>query len=179
MRKIIFIFKVPVLSICFVCALCCFLQTGQALAAAPAYTATLIAGPYTIDVSLSQNPPFTDQPFEVIVGAHSGNQQFSGQVVAEPGLGTDAVPLHAQLLPLAGSPGKIGGSLHLPVRGAWQLVVNVKWTAGTGQRQYRYHSWSTRRYSSLAGLGYRRHSTRTSSPGGYIDNRRYRQQAFN
>ena len=131
MRKSIFVFKVPVLSICFA-ALFCFLQTGLALAAAPAYTATLIAGPYTIDVSLTRNPPFTDQPFEVIVGAHSGKQQFSGQVVAEPGLGTDAVPLHAQLLPLVGLPGKIGGILHLPVRGAWQLVINVNGAQGPG-----------------------------------------------
>jgi hypothetical protein len=131
MRKIILAFKISVLSLCFV-ALLCLLQTGQALAAAPAYTATLIAGPYTIDVSISQNPPFTDQPFEVIVGAHSGSQQFSGQVVAEPGLGTDAVPLHAQLLPLAGSMGKISGSLHLPVRGAWQLVVTVNGAQGAG-----------------------------------------------
>ncbi len=131
MRKTILVFKVPVLSICFA-ALFCVLQTGQALAATPAYTATLIAGPYTIDVSLTRNPPFTDQPFEVIVGAHSGNQQFSGQVVAEPGLGTDAVSLHAQLLPLAGSPGKIGGVLHLPVRGAWQLVININGAQGPG-----------------------------------------------
>jgi hypothetical protein len=131
MRKTILVFKVPVLSLCCA-ALFCVLQTGQALAATPAYTATLIAGPYTIDVSLSQNPPFTDQAFEVIVGAHSGSQQFSGQVVAEPGLGTDAVPLHAQLLPLAGSVGKISGSLHLPVRGAWQLVINVNGAQGPG-----------------------------------------------
>jgi len=131
MRKIILVLKISVLSLCFV-ALLCVLQTGQALAATPAYTATLIAGPYTIDVSLSQNPPSTDQPFEVIVGAHSGSQQFSGQVVAEPGLGTDAVALHAQLLPLAGSVGKIGGSLHLPVRGAWQLVINVNGAQGPG-----------------------------------------------
>lgn len=133
MKKTILVHKVPALSVCFIIALlCCFLHTGQALAAAPAYTTTLIAGPYTIDVSLSRNPPFTDQPFEVIVGAHGGNQQFSGQVVAEPGLGTDAVPLHAQLQPLAGSPGKIGGSLHLPVRGAWQLVVDVTGSQGQG-----------------------------------------------
>jgi hypothetical protein len=131
MRKSILIFEILALNICFG-VLFCVMQTGQALAAAPAYTATLIAGPYTIDVSLTRNPPFTDQPFEVIVGAHSGNQRFSGQVVAEPGLGTNAVSLHTQLLPLAGSPGKIGGVLHLPVRGAWQLVINVNGAQGPG-----------------------------------------------
>ncbi len=132
MRKTVPISKIRVLSFCFV-ALFCVLQTGRTLAAAPAYTVTLIAGPYTIDVSLSQNPPITDQSFEVIVGPHSGSQQFSGQLVAEPGLGTDAVPLHTQLLPLAGSAGKISGSLHLPVRGAWQLLVNVNGAQGPGQ----------------------------------------------
>ena len=131
MRKTILVCKVPVLSIYFV-ALFCLLQTGPALAATPAYTATLIAGPYTIDVSLTRNPPFTDQPFEVIVGTHGSNQQISGEVVAEPGLGTDAVSLHTQLLPLAGSPGKIGNSLHLPVRGAWQLVININGAKGPG-----------------------------------------------
>jgi hypothetical protein len=133
MRKIILAHKFPGLSICFsVALLCCFLQTSHALAAAPAYTTTLLAGPYTIDVSLSKNPPFTDQPFEVIVSAHGSNQQFTGEVVAEPGLGTDAVALRTQLQPLAGSPGKVSGSLHLPVRGAWQLDININGLQGKG-----------------------------------------------
>ena len=99
-------------------------------ASTPAYTATLIAGPYTLDVSLSQNPPFTDQPFEVTVSEHGSSQQLSGQVVAEPGLGTDAVRLQTPLRPLAGSTGKISGWLHLPVRGAWQLVIEVNGPQG-------------------------------------------------
>ncbi len=134
MRKTILAHTVPVLSICFIMALlCCFLQTGQALAAStPAYTATLLAGPYTIDVSLSQNPPFTDQPFEVTVGAHGSSQLVSGLLVAEPGLGTDAVRLQTPLSRLAGATGKISGWLHLPVRGAWHLVVEVNGPQGAG-----------------------------------------------
>jgi hypothetical protein len=134
MRKTILAHRVLVLSICaLVVLLYCFLQTGQALAAStPAYTATLIAGPYTIDVSLSQNPPFTDQPFEVTVSTHGSRQQLSGLLVAEPGLGTDAVRLQTPLLPQAGAAGKISGSLHLPVRGAWQLVVEVNGPQGPG-----------------------------------------------
>lgn len=134
MRKTILAHNVPVLSICFsVALLCCFLQTGQALAAStPAYTTTLIAGPYTIDVGLSKNPPFTDQPFEVTVGAHGSSKLVSGLLVAEPGLGTDAVRLQTPLSPQAGSAGKVSGWLHLPVRGAWQLVVEVNGQQGSG-----------------------------------------------
>jgi hypothetical protein len=134
MKKSILAHNVPVLTLCFsVALLCCFLQTDLALAAStPAYTATLLAGPYTIDVSLSQNPPSTDQPFEVTVSNHSSSQQLSGLLVAEPGQGTDAVRLQTPLLPLAGSAGKISGSLHLPVRGAWQLVVEVHGRQGSG-----------------------------------------------
>jgi hypothetical protein len=134
MRKIVLAHKVSVLSLCFIIALlCCFLQTGYAHAAStPAYTTTLIAGPYTIDVSLSQNPPFTDQPFEVTVGMHGSNEQLSGLLIAEPGLGTDAVRLQTPLRPLAGSAGKISGSLHLPVQGAWELVIEVNGRQGSG-----------------------------------------------
>lgn len=117
----------------FIAVLCCFLLTGPTLAAStPAYTTTLIAGPYTIDVSLSQNPPFTDQPFEVIVGMHGSSQPLKGLLVAEPGLGTDAVRLQTALNPLSGSAGKISGWLHLPVRGSWQLVINVTGAQGSG-----------------------------------------------
>jgi hypothetical protein len=135
MRKTLLVHKVPVsLYLSFSMALFCyFLSTGQALAAStPAYTTTLIAGPYIIDVSLSQNPPFTDQPFEVTVSAHGSNQALSGLLIAEPGLGTDAVRLQTPLSPLAGVTGKSGGWLHLPVRGAWQLVINVNGPQGQG-----------------------------------------------
>ena len=134
MRKKILVWNVPVLYVYFITALlCCFLLTGQVQAASkPAYTATLIAGPYTIDMSLSQNPPFTDQPFEVTVGSHSQNQQFSGELVAEPGLGTDAVRIQTPLRPQSGSSGKISGWLHIPVRGAWQLVITLQGQQGQG-----------------------------------------------
>ncbi len=135
MRKNILVHKFLVsLSFSFIVALLgCFLSTGLALAAStPAYTTTLIAGPYTIDVGLSQNPPFTDQPFEVTVNQHGSNQPLSGLLVAEPGLGTDAVRLQTPFSPLAGSTGKISGWLHLPVRGSWQLVIAVNGLQGQG-----------------------------------------------
>jgi hypothetical protein len=134
MRKTILAHNVSMFSICFsVALLWCFLQIGQALAAStPAYTTTLLAGSYTIDVSLSQNPPFTDQPFEVTVSTHGSSQQLSGVLMAEPGQGTDAVRIQTQLRPQAASMGKISGWLHLPVRGAWHLVIDVNGRQGPG-----------------------------------------------
>ena len=101
-------------------------------ASTPASSTSLIAGPYTIDVGLSQNPPFTDQPFEVTVNTHGSNQPLSGLLMVEPGLGTDAVRMQMPLRPQAGSTGKISSWLHLPVRGSWQLVIAVNGQQGQG-----------------------------------------------
>jgi len=59
------------------------------------------------------------------VSNHNSSQPLSGLLVAEPGQGTDAVRLQTALKPQAGSAGKISASIHLPVQGAWQLVVEV------------------------------------------------------
>lgn len=107
--------------------LCIFLLGAGNLqsASAPGQSQTLIAGPYIIDVILSKNPPFTDQPFEITVAPHSGTIALSGLVVAEPGLGTDATNLQTKLTPSTTTRGAISGWLHIPVRGAWQLVFHL------------------------------------------------------
>ena len=99
----------------------------------PASSETVMVGPYIIDIDLSQNPPFTDQPFEVIVVPHNYSSQLSGQVIAKPGLGTDAVNLYASLKPTDGQQhGTLEGSLHVPVQGAWEIVVQLDGPQGHG-----------------------------------------------
>ena len=62
----------------------------------PARTVTLAAGPYIVDVNLYQDPPVTDQAVEVTVIPHDSSVRLSGRIFIVPGLGTDAVELHAQ-----------------------------------------------------------------------------------
>ena len=122
-----------ILTTSFCLALLCFflLDIGRAQAASAAGPGeTLIAGPYTIDVTLSQDPPFTDQPFEITVVPHGS--ALRGEVVAEPGLGTDATNLQTNLTPSTKTHGAISGWLHIPVRGAWQLVFHLDGSHGRG-----------------------------------------------
>jgi hypothetical protein len=99
----------------------------------PASTHTVAAGPYAIDVSLSQDPPFVDQPFDVVVRPHDGPLQLKGEVVASPGLGTDGVDLHTPLSSLGDSKGTLKSTIHIPVRGAWNIIVRVEGGQGEGK----------------------------------------------
>ena len=100
----------------------------------PALTETLMAGPYTVDVNLYQNPPATDQPDEVTVVPHDKSVPISGSIVVQPGLGTDAVPLHYQLSP--DQSGSLVGSIRMPVRGSWQVVVQLDGPKGPGSASF-------------------------------------------
>src|SRR2546421_9452001 len=82
----------------------------------PAHIETLMAGPYVIDVNLYQDPPMTDQAVQVTVVPHDSGLHLSGRILEVPGLGTDAVELHAQLSP-AGQTGTLSGTIRMPVRG--------------------------------------------------------------
>ncbi len=99
----------------------------------PASTQIVAAGPYAIDVSLSQDPPFVDQPFDVIVSPHNGPLQLKGEVIASPGLGTNGVDLHTPLSPTGDNKGTLKSSIHIPVRGAWNIVIQVEGRQGGGR----------------------------------------------
>ncbi len=101
----------------------------------PALTETLTAGPYTVNVNLYQNPPVTDQSDEVTVVPQDNNIPSSGSIVVEPGLGTDAVPLHSQLSP-PDQNGILVGSIRMPVRGSWQVVVQLNGAKGSGSASF-------------------------------------------
>src|SRR5260370_16125648 len=90
----------------------------------PAHTETVAAGPYVVDVNLYQDPPFTDQSVEVTVVPHDSRLRLTGRIVMTPGLGTDAVVLHAPLSPM-GQTSTLVGAIRMPVRGAWNIVIQL------------------------------------------------------
>lgn len=101
----------------------------------PASTQTLVAGPYIIDVNLYQDPPVTDQSGEVTVVPHQASLRLSGRIDMVPGLGTDAVELHSNLQPL-GQSTTLVGTLRMPVRGAWQIVIELNGPQGAGEASF-------------------------------------------
>jgi hypothetical protein len=116
--------------------LACLFALSSAVALAgsgPVRTETLVAGPYIVDVNLYQ-APYTDQPFDVTVVPHDSTLHLSGELVAEPGDGTDAVPLHAHLASLEGN--TLKGTIHIPVRGAWKLGVDLSGPKGPGSANF-------------------------------------------
>ncbi len=121
----------------------------------PASTEELYAGPYLIDINFSQDPPFTDQAFDVTVVPHNNTLRLSGQIIAQPGLGTDAVNLYAPLIPVVGAQGTLKGSLRLPVKGAWQIVAQTRWTSGACHCQCPCNGSGTRGDAFLACLDHR------------------------
>ncbi len=108
------------------------LSTGSALASGPARTQTVAAGPYIVDIELSQSPPYVDQPLAVTVVPHDHTLHLQGSITAQPGLGTDAVPLHFPLHAIGGEQGALQGSIHMPVRGAWNIIAELQGPSGAG-----------------------------------------------
>jgi hypothetical protein len=98
----------------------------------PASTTTLAAGSYIIDISLSQNPPYVDQPLTVTIQPHNPALKLSGTVIVEPGLGTDATNLTTPLKVTNASNGTLAASVHMPVRGAWNISVHLNGPQGSG-----------------------------------------------
>lgn len=103
----------------------------RARAHGPGLIRTLAAGPYVVDVALSDYPPITDQVIDVTVTPHESGLNLSGSVTALPGLGTDAVPLRSALTPVRGSIDLVG-AIHMPVRGAWNIAVQLNGPRGKG-----------------------------------------------
>ncbi len=105
---------------------------GVALAGGkPTHSETLTAGPYVIVLNLFQDPPEVEQPLDVSVVCCAG-AHLSGRIIGIPGLGTDGVIVRANLTPDAQQAGTLVGSIHLPVRGAWRLLVDLNGARGQG-----------------------------------------------
>ncbi len=112
------------------------LTSGVAQASnGPAFTRTLAVGSYIVQVNLYQYPPTTDQAVNVTVVPQESTLRLSGHLNMLPGLGTDAVPLHSQLSPLNAT-GTLTGSIRMPVRGAWQIDVQLDGPQGAGEANF-------------------------------------------
>lgn len=106
--------------------------SGSAFANTPARSVTAAAGPYIVDINFMQNPPYVDQPLVLTVVPHEHGLMLQGRIVAQPGLGTDAVPLHANLSATGDQTGMLTGSIRMPVKGAWQIVIELQGPKGVG-----------------------------------------------
>ena len=131
MKKNIVIGLVPA---CIV--LCLIMLPGVAWASSgPAQTETLQVGPYVVNVNLAQYPPQTDQSDAVTVVPQNSSVHLSGRILMQPGLGTDAVELRSSLSPV-GQSSTLAGSIRMPVRGAWNIVVLLNGPQGQGQATF-------------------------------------------
>ncbi|HEU5370107.1 MAG TPA: hypothetical protein VFU69_16670 [Ktedonobacterales bacterium] len=111
------------------------LTSGTTWASGPARTETLAVGPYIIDFNLYQDPPYVDTPLEVTVVPHNHSLHLQGDVTAEPGLGTDATSLHFHLAAEGDQQGTLQGTIRMPVRGAWNLLIDLSGPEGAGTGQ--------------------------------------------
>lgn len=102
----------------------------------PVQTETLAAGPYVIDVNLYQSQPFTDTPLEMTVVPHDHTLHLQGRIIADPGLGTNAVELRAPLSPLAANSTTLRGAISMPVQGAWQIGIALNGPQGSGTAHF-------------------------------------------
>ncbi len=128
----------PLGKLFFAAFVACFIiiMLGAASASGgPALTETLTAGPYIVNVNLYQNPPPSDQLVEVTVVPHDTSVPLTGSVVVEPGLGTDAVPLHFKLTPL-NQTSTLVTNIRMPVRGSWQVDVQLNGSKGPGSASF-------------------------------------------
>ena len=96
---------------------------------------TLAIGPYIVDFILSQDPPYVDTPQKVTVVPHDSSLRLQGHVTVEPGLGTDATPLRFNLTASEETPGTLEGTIRMPVRGAWNIVIDLTGPQGSGTAQ--------------------------------------------
>jgi hypothetical protein len=104
---------------------------GNAAQQQPSSSQTLAVGPYISAIHLFENPPQVGQPLNIsIVPRNSGH--LSGQIIAVPQPGTDSTPTHVLLSPDPGRSNALAGSLQLPVRGAWRLLIELDGSQGHG-----------------------------------------------
>jgi hypothetical protein len=99
----------------------------------PARQELVSAGSYLITVSLDSDPPYVDREMQVMVRPDDASLQLTGQVIAQPGLGNEnAQPLRFDLQSSSTASGALETKIHIPVRGAWDIVISLDGPAGNG-----------------------------------------------
>ncbi|GCE19949.1 hypothetical protein [Dictyobacter kobayashii] len=111
-----------------------FLTAGSANAAGkPARTDTVAAGTYIINVNLSKDPPYVDEAFDVTIVPRNSALKLSGKVIMRPGSGTNGTDLPTTLQAVRDGQGSLRANVHIPVQGAWNIVVQLDGPQGPGQ----------------------------------------------
>ncbi|GLV59076.1 hypothetical protein KDH_59040 [Dictyobacter sp. S3.2.2.5] len=109
------------------------LLAGSASAASkPARTDTVAAGAYIVNVSLSKDPPYVDEAFDVTVVPHNSAQKLTGKVIVQPGPGTNGAEIPTTLQAVGGKDDSLRASVHIPVQGAWNIIVQLDGPQGSG-----------------------------------------------
>lgn len=103
---------------------------GRALAA---QVTRVSAGSYALNVQIAQNEPQADQPFDILITPQNSTEHLSGQVVEMPVSGTDAANIYVPLTRQAGLTSALKGELRIPIRGFWQLVLELEGPHGPGK----------------------------------------------
>jgi hypothetical protein len=128
LRKIIAIVSILLVLVCLALALT-LLFPGRATAA---QVTRINAGLYILDVQMGQDAPQADQPFTILIIPQDNSLRLAGQVIETPVSGTDAANVYVPLVPQAGQANALKGELHIPVRGFWQLVLELDGPRGHG-----------------------------------------------
>lgn len=128
LRKIIATVSILLVLVCLALSLT-LLFPGHATAA---QVTRINAGLYTLDVQMGQDTPQADQPFTILIIPQDNSLRLSGQVIETPVSGTDAANVYVPLVPQTGQANALKGELHIPVRGFWQLVLELDGPHGHG-----------------------------------------------
>lgn len=107
--------------------ICLFLPTllictsAHASADGTVYLKELAAGPYHFLAKLSAYPPQVEHPLSVTCVFHT-DVPLVGQLIGQPGAGTDAIEIHAPLSVGKQTSAELSGALQFTVRGSWLLL---------------------------------------------------------
>ena len=101
----------------------------------PANIVWVDAGAYPLLVALYADPAPAGERLPLLISpaADARAKPTEVQVVARPGLGTNATATRGTFTPDPDSPGSFEGAVLLPVTGAWTLEIVVDGVAGEGR----------------------------------------------
>jgi len=127
---------------CLAAAVILVLPTGIAPAGAhpagPARSVPITVGPYQVLVSFYDDPPRAGRALAFSIDPAPGVQlpgRLQVAARAEPGPGTNAVPVRASVGAHAEVPAGVAGTVNLPVAGSWTLVLDFQEPLGPARAQ--------------------------------------------
>ncbi len=115
--------------------LCAMPAIALASSGKPARTQAFTVGPYTVVVDFSESPPIVGQDYTLTISNHAA-LPLTGTLIAQPVFGTDAIPVHTALTQVDGNTHMLTGTLHLVVRGAWTIIMDLNGPHGHGSASF-------------------------------------------